>query len=73
MEQLTNLLLSIDNKANFATDGVIERSPFPGLNIHGVGPISLPLCDGQAKKIIEVASKAPYGLGEKTIIDENVR
>lgn len=38
----------------FATDGVLERPPLPGLYIKDVGDISLPLCESQAKEIIEM-------------------
>ena len=74
MGALTKMLLSINDKAwTFATDGILNSSLFPGLTIEGVGPICLPLCNGQAKEIINVASQAPFGLGEKTLIDESVR
>jgi len=43
----------------------MQTSSFLGLNIEGVGPISLPLCGHQVKKIINVAKQAPFGLGEK--------
>ena len=36
----------------FATDGIIEKPPLPGLVIRNVGSISLPLCESQAKDII---------------------
>ena len=51
MEDLQKLIWSIyDNPASFAYDGAIERPPLPGLHIHGMrGPISLPLCEKQAK------------------------
>ena len=71
--QLAGLLLSIKDKAKFAVDGILRGSPLPGLNIKGVGPVSFPLCEEQAKKIISVSRQAPYGLGEKTLVDESVR
>uniref|UniRef100_A0A7M5WST4 Fe2OG dioxygenase domain-containing protein n=2 Tax=Clytia hemisphaerica TaxID=252671 RepID=A0A7M5WST4_9CNID len=74
MAELADMLISMKDKpGTFATDGVLQNSPFPGLNIKGVGPICLPLCDTQAKKIISVANQAPFGLGEKTLVDETVR
>ena len=74
MGALTKMLLSINDKpGTFATDGVLRSSPLPGLKIEGIGPICFPLCSDQAKKIINVASQAPFGLGEKTLIDESVR
>ena len=73
-ERFTNLLSELRAEpGNFATDGILTESPNPGLNIDGLGPISLPLCQHTAKQIIEVARQAPFGLGEKTVVDENVR
>ncbi|XP_066929057.1 uncharacterized protein [Clytia hemisphaerica] len=74
VEELTNLLAEIkDEPGSFATDGILKQSPLPGLNIEGVGPVCLPLCADSAKRIIEVARQAPFGLGEKTVVDENIR
>ena len=67
------MLLSMkDTPGTFATKGVLVSS-LPGLTIEGVGPICLPLCNDQAKKIINVASQAPFGFGEETFMDESVR
>ena len=74
MKQLANMLLSMKNKpGTFATDGVLHNSPFPGLIVEGVGQIPLPLSSQNAQQIISVAQQAPFGLGEKTIVDEKVR
>ena len=74
VDQLTQFLASLnDTPAKFAVGGTLQSTPLPGLCINNVGPISVPLCDEQAKKIIAVASKAPYGRGEKTILDEGYR
>ena len=62
-----------EKPGSFATDGVLKESPLPGLDIKGIGPISFPLGEEQAKKIISVAKQAPFGLGEKTLVDEKVR
>ena len=74
MEELKDVLLSMNNgPARFAVHGVLNLTPFPGLHIKGVGPVGLPLCEKQAKEVIAVATKAPYGLGEKTIVNEDYR
>ena len=62
-----------DGAGDFASSGCLPQLPLPGLFIKDVGDISLPVQDEEARKIIAVAKKAPYGLGEKTIIDESVR
>ena len=35
--------------------------------------LGLPLGEAQAKDLIELASRAPYGKGDKTIVDTSVR
>ena len=35
--------------------------------------LGLPLGEAQAKHLIELASRAPYGKGDKTIVDTSVR
>ena len=65
MKELSEMLLSIKSKpAKFAVDGTIKKSPLPCLNVKGLGPICLPLCADQAKKIIDFA---------KNNNDENTR
>jgi hypothetical protein len=44
-----------------------------GLFVHGVGHISLPLQDAQARQLIAQSRQAPYGKGSDTIVDTSVR
>ena len=46
---------------------------FPGLHVAGVGEIAYPLSEAQAKALIQVARKAPFGIGSETLVDQNVR
>jgi hypothetical protein len=46
---------------------------FPGLEVQGVGEISYPVNNEQAKALIQVAHKAPFGKGSETILDNSVR
>jgi hypothetical protein len=46
---------------------------FPGLEVEGLGELAFPLPASQVMELIQVAEAAPYGLGEKTVLDENVR
>ena len=62
-----------DNTGDFACSGYLPELCLPGLVVENIGHISLPVQDEQAKKIIEVAKKAPFGLGSKTLVDETVR
>lgn len=45
----------------------------PGLEVKKVGPVGIPISEQLAKQIIEQASQAPYGRGEETIVDTDVR
>ncbi|MBT2304129.1 2OG-Fe(II) oxygenase [Variovorax paradoxus] len=47
--------------------------PLPRLEVNGVGPIALPLLPTQAGQLIGVAERAPYGRGEETLVDTEVR
>ena len=62
-----------DSTGDFACSGFLPELCLPGLVIENVGHISLPVQDEQVQKIIEVAKKAPFGLGAKTLVDETVR
>lgn len=46
---------------------------FPGLEVEGLGEISYPVNQLQAKALIQVAHKAPFGKGSQTILDNEVR
>jgi predicted 2-oxoglutarate/Fe(II)-dependent dioxygenase YbiX len=67
-----NCLSDLKGSGKFAT---IHNSDFilPGLTISDIGEVSFPLNEEQAKKIIKVAHKAPFGKGSETILDTNVR
>jgi len=49
--------------------------PLPAISLTGEPDtlLGLPLCEAQAKHIIELASRAPFGRGEETIVDTSVR
>lgn len=62
----------IDRPGSFCVSG---SAPFvlPGLEVKGIGPIALPLTSGQAKELIKHCEQAPYGKGEQTLVDTQVR
>ncbi|VAX37320.1 hypothetical protein MNBD_UNCLBAC01-57 [hydrothermal vent metagenome] len=72
MKKFLEALEKIQNPGTFCTSGEIP-SCFLGLEIDKVGPIGLPLSKEQAKKIIKQSHRAPYGKGEKTVVDTKVR
>ena len=74
LQELQKLLSDLkDSTGDFACSGYLPELCLPGLVVENIGHISLPVQDEQAKKIIEVAKKAPFGLGSKTLVDETVR
>jgi predicted 2-oxoglutarate/Fe(II)-dependent dioxygenase YbiX len=75
-KQLATQIFSLLNDINRSPDFHVYQSSkafFPQLNIHGLDELALPLCEAQAKQLITYCSKAPYGKGTETIVDENVR
>ncbi len=71
-QRILDLLNEIEGNGSFATSGA-DTIIIPGLHIQGFGEVSIPLLPSQAKEIIQLAHKAPFGMGSKTIIDTNVR
>jgi hypothetical protein len=47
--------------------------PMLRLDVVGVGTISFPVPELQAREIIRLAERAPYGRGERTVVDTTVR
>jgi len=45
----------------------------PGLMVDRVGEIALPISKADARRLIKHSSQAPYGRGEATIVDTDVR
>lgn len=71
-EMLLDALQAVKRPGNFCTSGT-AAPVLPGLNVDGVGPISLPLPETQAKELKRVCEQAGYGKGEETVVDTKVR
>ena len=71
-DQLATLLSTVRTPGDFCTAGT-RAMPLPGLVVEGVGPVALPLLQVQADQLIAIAERAPYGRGEETLIDTDVR
>ncbi|RYP27448.1 hypothetical protein DL767_007692 [Monosporascus sp. MG133] len=69
--RLCDGLDSITTKAEFVT--LLADKADPDIFVEGVGPISLPLSEVQAKKLITKSHQAPFGKGSETIVDTSVR
>jgi predicted 2-oxoglutarate/Fe(II)-dependent dioxygenase YbiX len=69
---LAKILPTIRRHGDFYATGTMEMFA-PNLEIDGVGRVSLPLLPVQAEQLVAVATRAPYGRGEETVVDTNVR
>ncbi len=70
--RLESILKSIDRPGNFCTGGRLI-TPLPSLDVDGVGPISFPILDGQAKALMARALRSQFGKGRKSVIDPEIR
>jgi 2OG-Fe(II) oxygenase superfamily len=71
-EKLHTALKKMDRPGVFASVGS-RSAPNPGLQVEGLGTLSLPLGQTQAKELKAFCQQAPYGQGTKTIVDTTVR
>src|SRR6185437_14854256 len=72
LEKLDEALGRIDRPGTFCASGRVP-AVLPGLEVDGLGPVGLPLTAGAAKDLIKLSHQAPYGKGEQTLVDTNVR
>jgi hypothetical protein len=70
--KLSQVLRQIDRPGSFCVSGSVP-AVLPGLEVEGLGPIALPLTAQQAKGLKKHCEPAPYGKGEQTLVDTNVR
>ncbi|MCP5099641.1 MAG: 2OG-Fe(II) oxygenase, partial [Chloroflexi bacterium] len=72
MNELLTLMDKVKTSGTFSVGGTLPSIP-PGLKVKGVGHIALPFLEQQAKSLIEFSRQSPFGYGEETIYDTNVR
>jgi hypothetical protein len=72
VRDIRHALDHITSAGSFASVGALPPVS-PGLVVEGVGAISLPLQESQARQIIDKARQSPYGKGEETVVDTSVR
>jgi hypothetical protein len=70
--QLAAVLQSVQRPGDFFVSGRVSL-PAPRLVVDRVGEISLPVLPAQVEQLIAEAERAPYGRGEKTLLDTTVR
>jgi hypothetical protein len=63
---------SVESLGTFASFSPLEGFIDPQVYIDGQ-PISLPLSEDDAQRIIQASHKAPFGKGSETIVDTSVR
>ena len=62
-----------DFKGAYAFSSQFPEAPNPCLHIAGVGVVGLPLSERDAKLIIGCSAQAPYGHGDQTVVNTQVR
>ena len=73
-QSIVDALKSVKRPGLYAAGGEIVM-PSPAISLAEESDIvlDLPLSEAQAKHLIELASRAPFGRGEQTIVDTSVR
>ena len=71
-DELARLLNTVQTPGDFHASGIAAMHA-PRLQVDGIGDIALPLLPAQAKALIAAAERAPYGRGEETLVDTEVR
>ena len=72
LQPLEELLEGVERAGDFFVSGAVEI-PMPKVEVEGVGTLSFPVPGAQIEQLIQQATRAPYGRGEETILDESVR
>lgn len=70
--ELEPLIESIGRPGEYCAQGRLT-CPMPRLEIDGIGMLSFPVPEFQARQLIGFAEQAPYGKGEQTLVDTSVR
>jgi hypothetical protein len=71
-KNIREILENAESTGDFCTGGKC-RLPLPGLDIRGVGLVSLPVSSAQLGAMKAVATQAPFGKGNDTVVDIAVR
>ncbi|MCY4100093.1 MAG: hypothetical protein OXF46_04150, partial [Rhodobacteraceae bacterium] len=51
----------------------LSIAPIPKIDVEDVGVLSFPIPEFQAKQMLDVAERSPFGKGLETVIDTSVR
>lgn len=69
---LLNSLRSVERPGDFCVGGTREIF-MPTIDVDGVGRIAFPILPVQGEQLVAIAGAAPFGRGEATVIDREVR
>lgn len=72
LKPLEKVLATVKRPGNFYVSGMMEI-PMPKVEVEGVGTLSFPVPDAQIAAMVRRSERAPYGRGDKTIVDTSVR
>src|SRR5690606_15303834 len=70
--ELLESLSLIKGNGSFVTSNSASFE-FPGLTVDGLEETAYPITQMQARALIQVAHKAPFGKGLQTLVDDTVR
>ena len=70
--ELAAVLRTVSRTGDFFVSGTTEIHA-PRLEVDGIGLVAMPLLPMQAEQLVAVAERAPYGRGENTLVDMDVR
>lgn len=71
-KKILEVIQSIEGSGSFMSSGNTDFL-MPGLQISKLGEVPFPITANNAKSLIAVAEKAPFGKGSKTVTDTSVR
>ena len=69
---LLDSLRSVERPGDFCVGGIREIF-MPTIDVDGVGRIAFPILSVQVERLVAIAEAAPYGRGEATVVDREVR
>lgn len=70
--KLLKSLRSVGRSGDFCVGGIREIF-MPTIDVDGVGRIAFPILPVQAERLAAIAEAAPYGRGEETVVDREIR
>ena len=72
LAQLEKLIEEAGQPGEYFAKG-LSIVPIPRIEVEGVGVLSFPIPEFQAKQLLDVAERSPFGKGMETVIDSSVR